>query len=98
MIQRYKPALAWFASILLATGVFVYILLDRSPYPVRPIAIQARLGFTIVLPLIFTLILLALRIEGFKIGTTAYNDMLRLPDSPRCHHMRQVNGRYGISK
>lgn len=66
MIQRYKPALAWFASILLATGVFVYILLDRSPYPVRPIAIQARLGFTIVLPLIFTLILLALRIEGFK--------------------------------
>lgn len=66
MIQRYKPALTWLASILLATGVFVYILLDRSPYPVRPIAIQARLGFTIVLPFIFILLLLALRIEGFK--------------------------------
>jgi hypothetical protein len=58
----------WLANsfiFLIGTGVFVFILVNRYPFPLRPMALQARTGLTLLAPLALIAFFLVFRLKGF---------------------------------
>lgn len=55
------------ASLIFIFGitVFIFILVNRYPVPLRPIAVQARYGLTIFAPIAFIVFFLVFRLKGF---------------------------------
>ncbi len=58
----------WFDNLfifLLGLGVFTFILVNRYPFPLRPMALQARTGLTLFAPIALICFFLVFRINGF---------------------------------
>ena len=51
--------------LFLGITVFIFILVNRYPFPLRPMAIQARYGFTLFAPFAFIVFFLFFRLKGF---------------------------------
>ncbi len=50
---------------LIGTGVFVFILVNRYPFPLRPMALQVRTGLTLLAPIALFAFFLVFRLKGF---------------------------------
>jgi hypothetical protein len=69
MPDAQKPILPkWIETpliFILGITVFVFILVNRYPFPLRPIAIQVRYGFTLFAPIALIIFFLVFRLKGF---------------------------------
>jgi len=50
---------------ILGITFFIFILVNRYPFPLRPMAIQARYGLTLFAPIAFIVFFLVFRLKGF---------------------------------
>lgn len=69
-ISNFSPSFShgWIRkaiSYLIAFFIFVLILINRSPNPLRPLSMNVRFGFTLAIPLIFIVLYLSFRIRGW---------------------------------
>jgi len=55
------------STIIFILGIasFIFILVNRQPIPLRPIALQVRYGFTLFAPISFVILWMVLSIKGF---------------------------------
>jgi hypothetical protein len=57
----------WVKDVLifiLGLGAFIFILVNRVPFPLRPLAVQVRYGLTLLVPIAFMIFLLIFSIKG----------------------------------
>lgn len=58
----------WVQSVfifILGIATFVFILVNRNPIPLRPMALQVRSGFTLFAPIVLIIFFLVFSIKGF---------------------------------
>ena len=69
MPETQKPFLPkWLEALLifiLGSMAFIFILVNRYPFPLRPMAIQARYGLTLFAPFALIVFFLVFRLKGF---------------------------------
>ena len=69
MPEVQKPFLPKWIEVslifILGITVFIFILVNRYPFPLRPMAIQARYGLTLFAPFAFIIFFLVFRLKGF---------------------------------
>jgi hypothetical protein len=63
---------------LIGTGVFIFILVNRSPFPLRPMALQARTGLTLFAPIALIAFFLIFRLKGFWGGLLSFTLIMGL--------------------
>jgi hypothetical protein len=63
--HRNNPFIEDLFILVIGLMFFFFILYNRYPFPLRPIAQQVRSGFTILLPAAFIIALMAYKIKGF---------------------------------
>ena len=65
---RFNKIPQWAQSVIifvLGIACFIFILVNRQPIPLRPMALQVRSGFTLFAPIALALFFLVFSIKGF---------------------------------